>query len=160
MLAFILLAAEAAPETTASPDGLWAWVAAILGGALGMRLIQWVADFLSGKARTGLDKLAAASDKTALGGSVHIDNVLLTAISNTLDQASGRLPQQLKNALADGKLTKEEREQIAKGIWGDVVEIMQGDLKKYVADYGKEDGAKLVELVMGWWAAKRKASGS
>ena len=155
----LLLAQEAAAAVSAEPN-FWTWIfGAAFGGAVVMRLSGWLGNLLEKRAvASGQRALTQALDKlnAGVGANVHLDDVLITMAYKLLPVVAANLNAELRNALADGKISAEERKAIAGRLWEHVQGVFKDDKAKYLQGYAKEDGVALMAILVDLWAARRK----
>lgn len=155
----MLLLAQEAVAATAEPT-FWTWiVGALASGALVLRVVQWVGDLIQARVvKPGQAELQAALDKlnAGVGSNLHIDDVLITMAYKLLPVVVASLTEETKQALADGKISAEERAAIAEKLWDHCQGVFRDDKAKYLEGYARKDGIAIMGILVELWAARRK----
>lgn len=138
----------------------WAHLALGLGGMLVMRLLQWGAKWFDDKGaefvKAELVKLQEKLNQNSILSQIQADDACVKIVENAVMVVVPTLTQQTQAALADGKITAEERKAILEKVWAEAEPQIKGGANDYLKQSSFADAKVLVELVIRRFFAKKK----
>lgn len=159
----LLMAADVAPVPAPTPapapaSGFdWSTIFSthgiilLLGGALGMQLLAWVAKWIDGKGvdfvKMEVEKLRSMSNATSIGSQIQADDAVVNILENMLPIVTHELDDDLKALLASGDLTKVPWNEIGARLWSAAKGQIEGGVNDYMKTSSFADGAAIAQVV-------------
>ncbi len=158
MTGLFILAAEASAAATVG-DSWWKEIGLVLLGGVGLRLIQWIADFFSGSGQTKILSLLTLAQKKANENSVlsqlQIDDALINIVKGAVPEVINTLAENVKRDLKDGKLNKAEYEGLVGRVWDAAKPQVIGGANDYLKQSSWNDGKEVAGLVIKRFFSKK-----
>jgi len=143
-------------------DGVFSWqsVALILGGLVGAKVFAWFASWIDGKGaafiKDELTKLQEKLNQNSVLSQIHADDAVIGILEDTIPDVLHEATDDIKAALADGKIDAVEWKDIGAKLWGKAKDHIQGGANDYLKNSSFEDGAAIAAIVAKRFFVKQK----